>query len=205
MLVLLSAAVGAQLGCVRRAQPQRTRRLVLAQLGAPKIYVPNALPMYREDLPGRPLSKKRRAEKEAEDRKYQPAQGSAARGECAPNGAGALGWLLLPHPQRMVAGRCDGVSVARHRAALPSSSVPAAGMGAGGQIGATGGTLLTQHVLKQQGGLSNPKEEDARAAFLRHAGKTGDEIERFTSAYNKTQPDRIFHEDEEEEEEGEDK
>ena len=44
-------------------------------------------------------------------------------------------------------------------------------MGAGGTIGATGGTLLTQHVLKQQGGLSNPKEEDARALFLRHAGK----------------------------------
>lgn len=74
-------------------------------------------------------------------------------------------------------------------------------MGAGGQIGATGGTLLTQHVLKQQGGLHNPKEEDARALFLRHADKAGDQIDRFTSAYQQTQPTRIFHEDSEEEDE----
>jgi hypothetical protein len=52
----------------------------LLQLSEPKIYVPNALPMYREDMPGRPLSKKRRAEKEAEDRKYQPAKGGLAKG-----------------------------------------------------------------------------------------------------------------------------
>lgn len=77
-----------------------------------------------------------------------------------------------------------------------------AGVGAGGQLGATGGTLLTQHVLKQQGGLHNPKEEDARAAFLRHAGKTGDEIDRFTSAYRQTQPQQIFAEEEDEDEGG---
>lgn len=53
----------------------------MQQLGAPQIYAPNALPMYREDMPGRPLSKKRRAEKEAEHRKYQPSEGSQARGE----------------------------------------------------------------------------------------------------------------------------
>ncbi len=57
-----------------------------------------------------------------------------------------------------------------------------AGVGAGGQLGATGGTLLTQHVLKQQGGLANA-EVDARAAFLRHASKADDEISRFTAAY----------------------
>ncbi|PRW20712.1 WD repeat-containing 70 [Chlorella sorokiniana] len=126
-------------------------------LGAPKIYVPNALPMYREDLPGRPLSKKRRAEKEAEDRKYQPAPGSQAKG-----------------------------------------------VGAGGQLGATGGTLLTQHVLKQQGGLANA-EVDARAAFLRHANKNDDQISRFTAAYKATQPAPIFAEEEEDEEQAEQK
>jgi len=55
-------------------------------------------------------------------------------------------------------------------------------VGAGGQLGATGGTLLTQLVLKQQGGLKNPKEEDARQAFLQHANKV-DEFSRFTAAY----------------------
>lgn len=55
-------------------------------------------------------------------------------------------------------------------------------MGAQGTIGATGGTLLTQHVLKQQGGLANA-EVDARAAFLRHADTKGDVFSRFTNAY----------------------
>lgn len=63
-----------------------------------------------------------------------------------------------------------------------------AGVGAGGQLGATGGTLLTQHVLKQQGGLANA-EVDARAAFLRHAQKTDDNISRFTAAYKCVQCD----------------
>ncbi len=76
-------------------------------------------------------------------------------------------------------------------------------MGAGGQLGASGGTLLTQHVLKQQGGLLNPKDEDARAMFLRHADKAADEFERFTAAYRATQPQRIYQQEEEEEEEEE--
>lgn len=54
---------------------------MLLQLAEPEIYVPNALPMYREDMPGRPLSKKRRAEKEAADRRYQPAGSSQAKGK----------------------------------------------------------------------------------------------------------------------------
>ena len=62
------------------------------QLAEPEIYVPNALPMYREDMPGRPLSKKRRAEKEAADRRYQPAGSSQAKGECFLLGAGGEGW-----------------------------------------------------------------------------------------------------------------
>lgn len=74
-------------------------------------------------------------------------------------------------------------------------------VGAGGQLGASGGTLLTQHVLKQQGGLVNPRDEDARAMFLRHADKASDEFERFTAAYRATQPQRIYQQEEEEEEE----
>jgi hypothetical protein len=76
-------------------------------------------------------------------------------------------------------------------------------MGAGGAIGATGGTLLTQHVLKQQGGLKPPSEEDARQAFLRHADKNEDAFSRFTQAYRSTQPTRLLAEEEAEEEEEE--
>lgn len=50
------------------------------------------------------------------------------------------------------------------------SAAPAAAKGAGGQLGTTGGTLLTQYVMKHQGLLKNPKEEDIRASILRHAG-----------------------------------
>ena len=62
------------------------------QLGEPKIYVPNALPMYREDLPGRPVNKKRRAELEAVERRYTPAMGSQAKGAGAEAGAGWSAW-----------------------------------------------------------------------------------------------------------------
>lgn len=51
--------------------------------------------------------------------------------------------------------------------------MPAASVGAGGQLGTTGGTLLTQHVLKQQGLLRNPKDEDVRASILRHERTMG--------------------------------
>lgn len=43
-------------------------------------------------------------------------------------------------------------------------------MGAGGQLGATGGTLLTQFVLKNQGQLRPRKDEDVRSQILRHGG-----------------------------------
>lgn len=128
----------------------RTKATDLMQQAKPNIYVPNALPMYREDIPNRPLGKKRNAEKEAEGWKYKPAGGSLVKG-----------------------------------------------VGAGGQLGATGGTLLTQHVLHQQGGLANPKEDDARQAFLQHAGKAEDRFSRFTQAYYATQPKTIYAEDEE--------
>jgi hypothetical protein len=47
----------------------------------------------------------------------------------------------------------------------------AAGKGAGGKLGTSGGTLLTQYLLKNKGALHNPAEEDVRAAILRHAGE----------------------------------
>ncbi|CAL8470106.1 g9648 [Coccomyxa elongata] len=76
------------------------------------------------------------------------------------------------------------------------------GVGTGGKIGVTGGTLLTQYILKNQGMLRNPADEDIRASILRHAGKE-DQFNQFTKAYEKTQPERIFAK--EEEEEGSDK
>lgn len=58
-------------------------------------------------------------------------------------------------------------------ASLPpaSTTTPAAGKGAQGKLGSSGGTLLTQYLLKNKGGLQAPKDEDVRAAILRHAGE----------------------------------
>jgi len=49
-----------------------------------------------------------------------------------------------------------------------------------------------------QGKLQNPAEEDIRASILRHGGKE-DTFSQFTKAYEKTQPQRIFAEEEKEE------
>lgn len=83
------------------------------------------------------------------------------------------------------------------------SAGPDAGKGAGGKLGSTGGTLLTQYVLKHHGKLKNPKDEDIRASILRHEGKT-DAFTRFTEAYQETQPSRIYAEEEKGEDEEED-
>lgn len=80
------------------------------------------------------------------------------------------------------------------------SSAATLGRGAAGLIGKTGGTLLTQYILKNHGMLKNPAEEDIRAAILRHQGQA-DEFKAHTAAYNKTQPVKIFAEEEKEEEE----
>lgn len=74
--------------------------------------------------------------------------------------------------------------------------------GAGGKLGATGGTLLTQYILKHQGILKSPAEEDVRASILRHADKE-DEFSLFTAAYKSTQPQRVYADVEETEEEKE--
>lgn len=67
-------------------------------------------------------------------------------------------------------------------------------------MGTTGGSLLTQYIMKNQGQLKNPAEEDVRASILRHADKE-DEFSRFTEAYQKTQPTRMYASEENEEEE----
>lgn len=76
-----------------------------------------------------------------------------------------------------------------------------AGRGRAGRIGATGGTLLTQHLLKTRGKLvSVDSEMDPREAILRHADKD-DDISMLTAAYAKTQPTPVFAEPDPEEEE----
>ncbi|KAJ9509983.1 hypothetical protein QJQ45_011683 [Haematococcus lacustris] len=80
----------------------------------------------------------------------------------------------------------------------------AAGMGKQGRIGTTGGTLLTQHLLKQKGKLKPPDlTMDPREAILRHAGKK-DVFSQFTAAYKETQPEAIYAVSEDEEEKEDD-
>ena len=108
----------------------------------PEIYNPNALPLYRQQIPGR---KRQADDKSSRDAKsFKPEVGQA------------------------------GVT-----------------KGAGGQLGTTGGSLLTQYIMKNKGELKNPAEEDVRASILRHAGNE-DEFSRFTDAYQKTQPERLY-------------
>lgn len=79
----------------------------------------------------------------------------------------------------------------------------AGGKGRAGRIGTTGGTLLTQHLMKQRGMLQSVAEEmDPREAILRHGDKADDEFGLLTAAYAKTQPKPIFAEPEEDEDEG---
>ena len=72
-----------------------------------------------------------------------------------------------------------------------------------GGVGGLHGNTSDCAVLCQ-GMLRNPAEEDIRASILRHADKEGDQFSTFTKAYAKTQPERIFAE-EEKDEEGSDK
>lgn len=60
-------------------------------------------------------------------------------------------------------------------------------------------THLVQ-LWRVQGMLKNPAEEDIRAAILRHEAHA-DEFKAHTAAYNKTQPTKIFAEEEKEEQE----
>ena len=76
--------------------------------------------------------------------------------------------------------------------------------GKGGEIGVgTHSSLLTQYLLKNQGVLKPPAEEDVRASILRHAGEGEAQMKGLTAAYQDTQPNKIYRNDEEEEEEEE--
>lgn len=91
------------------------------------------------------------------------------------------------------------MSIRTSKSFRPDAGQAGTSKGAGGKLGATGGTLLTQYILKHQGALKAPADEDVRASILRHAGKE-DEFSRFTAAYAATQPQRIYAEEEKEEE-----
>lgn len=74
-----------------------------------------------------------------------------------------------------------------------------AAFGAGGRLGVgSHSSLLTQYLLKNQGVLQRPKDEDIRESILRHAGQEGDDMKQLTAAYKTTQPTAIFSKDEDE-------
>ncbi|GMH35677.1 hypothetical protein BSKO_08705 [Bryopsis sp. KO-2023] len=89
------------------------------------------------------------------------------------------------------------------KARRPDPGMAVSGLGKGGKLGATGGTLLTQHLLRTRGKMMSVDEErDPREALLRHANEK-DAFSLCTAAYKKTQPEPIFADVEEEGEEDE--
>ena len=75
---------------------------------------------------------------------------------------------------------------------------PAGAYGAGGRVGGgTGGTLLTQHLMRAGGNVAPAQEGDVREAILRHSAAS----ELVDTAYAETQPHRNFAEPDPEEEE----
>ena len=156
------AAVG------RRPRVDTSSDFTAAPTTAPQIYVPNALPLYREDLPpiGPGAAMKRRLDANAE----------------------AVNKRASKRPEFV---------------ATTSGVMGAGGKGAQGTLGVSNKSLLTQYIMKHQGEIKNPGEEDVRASILRHAGKE-DEFLAYTAAYAKTQPERLYAV-EESEEEGEEK
>jgi len=134
-------------------------------------------------------------------------------------GMGWNGWMMLGCLVSMQPSPLPHLTIATHpnqpppfppthpqeRAkALRPDMGPAGGAGRQGRIGTTGGTLLTQHLMRTRGGLVGVDEEmDPREAILRHGNKD-DQICQLTAAYHKTQPVPIFAEESEEEGEEED-
>jgi hypothetical protein len=75
--------------------------------------------------------------------------------------------------------------------------------GAAGALGAgTGGTLLTQHIMRNNDmlGEKNWRQNDPREAILRHAADAEANPWRTNNAYAETQPKPIFAEPERDEE-----
>ena len=78
-------------------------------------------------------------------------------------------------------------------AEIEAQSGAASKFGAGGRIGVgTHSSLLTQYLLKNQGVLKPPEQEDVRESILRHAGEGEAALKDLTAAYSKTQPKAIF-------------
>lgn len=77
------------------------------------------------------------------------------------------------------------------------------GVGKGGKLGATGGTLLTQYLLKTRGTMKSVDEEaDPREELLRHKNAK-EEFGIYTAAYQRTQPKPLYAQVEEEEKQDE--
>ncbi|KAG2487343.1 hypothetical protein HYH03_014059 [Edaphochlamys debaryana] len=115
--------------------------------------------------------------------------------------------LLIKTPHALPMYREDPVKKRKaekeaQRARRPDLGMVASGRGKGGKLGATGGTLLTQHLLKQRGGMKAPEhEQDPREKLLKHADKAKDEFSAWTAAYRSTQPQPVYAQEEAEEEE----
>ncbi|XP_064625112.1 WD repeat-containing protein 70-like [Lineus longissimus] len=81
--------------------------------------------------------------------------------------------------------------------------LPVSGPGVGGRVGAKGATL-SQYVVQ---GLvlrkPDERDKDPRAAILRHAEEASKNPYWVSPAYKKTQPETIFHESDEEEDDDE--
>jgi WD40 repeat protein len=114
----------------------------------------------------------------------------------------ALPMFREPMPGR----KADGESLRAKRKDAVRTKIPqppVKGVGVGGALGGTNGTLLTQHIMKNSDmlGEKNWRTQDPREAILRHAKDAEENPWRTKNAYAETQPEPIFHESEDEEEE----
>ncbi|XP_024370422.1 uncharacterized protein [Physcomitrium patens] len=81
--------------------------------------------------------------------------------------------------------------------------LPMSGPGFGGRVGTTKGSLLTQYLMREGGMIKETwMDEDPREAILKHADAAAKDPTFFGPAYAETQPQTIFHESDEEEEDG---
>lgn len=80
--------------------------------------------------------------------------------------------------------------------------LPMSGPGFGGRVGTTKGSLLTQYLMREGGLIKETwMDEDPREAILKHADAAVKDPYYIAPAYAETQPQTIFHESDEEEEE----
>jgi hypothetical protein len=113
----------------------------------------------------------------------------------------ALPMFKVPMPGMKAEG--DTLKAKRKDAvASKKPQAPVTGVGTGGAAGATGGTLLSQHLMRGSDmiGEKNWRLQDPRAAILRHAKDAEENPWRTNAAYGETQPVPIFHESDDEEE-----